>query len=98
MKLIKVFCALAVFVSLTSLAQEVHDLALVLNASSAAASSLADDVRIAGYEVRTADAGTLSDSALKGVSLLVVPDGRSLPESAAKPIESFLKGGGHLIA
>lgn len=98
MKLINIFCAVAVFTRLSSMAQEVHDQAVVLNAASPIANSLADDIRIAGYDVRTADAPALSDATLKGVSLLVVPDGRSLPDSAAKPIEKFLNAGGHLIA
>ncbi|MGZ5544292.1 MAG: hypothetical protein ACXWIU_06425, partial [Limisphaerales bacterium] len=98
MKLINICCAVAVFTQLSSLAEEVHDEAVVLNAASPIANSLADDVRISGYDVHMADADALNDATLKGVSLLVVPNGRSLPDSAAKPIENFLKAGGHLIA
>lgn len=99
MKLIKLLCGLIVFLAgITSWAQEAQPQALVLQSGSAVSKSLADDIRIAGYDVHTKDASGLNASDFKGIALVVITDGRSLPDDTSKPIENFLKAGGHMIA
>src|SRR4051794_39323321 len=100
MKLIKLFCAaIAVAFGPNLFAEEVQPQALVVQSASSISKSLADDVRIAGYDVRSAEASALNDSAaFNGVSLLVISDARALPDNVALPIEKFLKAGGHMIA
>jgi hypothetical protein len=98
MKLTNLLCAVVVALSTNVFAQQTKPHALVLESSSVLTKSLADDIQIAGYDVQTATATSLESASLKDVSLLVVTDGRSLPDNAAAPIQQFLKSGGHMIA
>jgi hypothetical protein len=99
MRITRIFwLLLSLFVGLAAMADEAQPQALLLQSTSAIGKTLADDIRIAGYDLRAIDATAFKSSDVKGVSLLVVTDGRSLSDAAAKPIEDFLKAGGHMIA
>jgi hypothetical protein len=65
------------------------------------ARELGQTIQSAGYAIDYVDAASLTNPAVltpKAWSLLVLPQGRSLPAAAVTPIERFLEGGGNLLA